>query len=580
MRVSARFDDLRTGAGRSLRFGSPIRELQTGDLDQVVDVIGAADAARTAGLWVAGFVAYEAAPAFDDALAVGPPDADLPLVWFGVHERPLPGVDWAADGAYDLGSWEPDVDADAHAEAIAEIHRHIIQGDTYQTNYTFRLNGLAVGDLDAMYRDLAHAQSGGYGAMVATDSHVVLSASPELFFRWDEPRIETRPMKGTARRGRWSAEDAALRAGLLSSEKNRAENLMIVDLLRNDLGRVCEFGSIAVEHLFTPEAYPTIWTLTSTIAGRTRSDTSLVDVFQAMFPCGSVTGAPKARTMELIATTETAPRGVYCGSIGVLAPDGSGHPRAEFNVAIRTVVVDRATRAAVYGTGGGIVADSVAADERGEALLKARVLTDRRPIVGLIETMLWRPGAGVWLLHRHLERLRASAAYFNIPYPAEHIGAAIGLVAGAGPTKVRIVLDPDGSASIESAPIEPDGRPILTVSVDDEPVDPTDVTLFHKTTHRVVYERAAARHRDVDDVILVAPDGLATETTIGNLAVRFGDEWITPRVESGLLPGTYRQHLLDAGRLVEGDVPVERLAEAAELAVVNSVRGWRTAVLA
>ena len=322
----------------------------------------------------------------------------------------------------------PEISEAEYHESFAAIHDLIKAGDTYQTNFTFRLRGTFEGDPRTLYRELLHAQRGGYHAYLATGDQTIVSASPELFFRWDGRRIETRPMKGTMPRGRWEQEDRDERERLLTSGKNLAENVMIVDLLRNDLGRVARFGTVKAEQLFDIERFETVWQMTSTIAAETRPEVKLVDVFDAMFPCGSVTGAPKRRTMEIITSLETSPRGVYCGAIGLLAPPGSGRPKAEFSVAIRTVVIETADGSTEYGTGGGVVHESTAESEYDEAMIKARVLKRRRPPVTLLETMRWDPGTGIWLLDRHLNRLRSSARYFDIAVPEAEIGALAGIV--------------------------------------------------------------------------------------------------------------------------------------------------------
>ncbi|MCJ7724866.1 MAG: chorismate-binding protein, partial [Acidimicrobiia bacterium] len=332
--ATVRFDDLTPGAEHSLELAGLVAELVAHDLDDVVAVVRDAQQAAVRGLWVGGFVSYEAAPAFDMALSTRSPTRALPLAWFGVFEDGVPVRPPGRGGAYELDGWRPSVDAVRFGHAVASIRRRIAAGDTYQLNYTFRLHSRFTGDSVAFYADLVAAQRGGYGAYLDTGDLVVASASPELFFDLSHGHLTTRPMKGTAPRGRWAEDDAGQAATLASSEKDLAENLIIVDLLRNDLGRVSEFGSVDVESLFQLECYETVWQMTSTITSRIRPDVEIVDVFRALFPCGSVTGAPKPRTMEIIADLEDAPRGVYCGAIGFIEPGGG---RAVFSVPIRTV---------------------------------------------------------------------------------------------------------------------------------------------------------------------------------------------------------------------------------------------------
>ncbi|MFQ1002953.1 aminodeoxychorismate synthase component I [Modestobacter sp. SSW1-42] len=370
----ARFDDL--AAGRSVRCPPPSRVLTAREPAEVAGVLQEVDASTAAGSWAFGYVAYEAASGLDAQLPGGPSSpGGPPLVWFGLCGEPVgvaPPTAPAPGGP--PAAWRPDWTDAEHAAAVATVRDHIAAGETYQCNLTDRLRSTVPGDPGQLYARLALAQQGAFNAHLDLGRHVVASASPELFFEWAGDRVRTRPMKGTAPRGRTPAEDREQRRRLLASSKERAENLMIVDLLRNDLGRVAETGSVVVDELFTLERYPTVWQLTSQVSARARPGTGLLDLFRALFPCGSVTGAPKRRTMQLIGALEPTPRGVYCGAVGLVAPP-SARVRARFGVAIRTAVVDRATGAAVYGAGGGITWGSEAAAERAELLAKAAVLT-------------------------------------------------------------------------------------------------------------------------------------------------------------------------------------------------------------
>ena len=516
-------------------------------------MIRGAEAEARSGGWVAGFVTYEAAPAFDDALVVRPPRSDLPPAWFAAFRSAFPEPA-RPGGAYRMAPWRPEISEEEYEADVATIQDLITIGDTYQANYTLRLRGRVEGDLRSVYADLLDAQRGGYHAFLTTGDHTVVSASPELFFRWDGRRIENRPMKGTMARGRWEQEDRRHRERLLASGKDRAENVMIVDLLRNDLGRVARFGTVKVERLFEIERFETVWQMTSTVAAETRPEVGLFDIFAAMFPCGSVTGAPKTRTMEIIRSLEISPRGVYCGAIGLLAPPGAGRPRAEFSVAIRTLVVDEGNRSAEYGVGGGVVHESTAADEYQEAMVKARVLQRRRPPVTLLETMRWDPGNGIWLLDRHLSRLRASARYLGINLPEAEIGGLLEEVGGPHPLRLRLLVPERGRPSVEVTPLVP-RPPIVGLAVDTYPIDRSDPLRYHKTTRRALYEEAAARHPMADDVVLVNERGEVVETTIANLAVRMGDEWLTPPLGAGCLPGVYREELIDQGTLRAQPLP-------------------------
>ncbi len=592
--TAARFDDLRPHRRRSFRLSGLVEEFSARSLDEVLPALDRAADAVASGRWVAGWIAYEAAPAFDDALVVRPLDgtplADLPRAWFAVFERrdpvaelveaPSTGSGTGLTGSGAAGTWTPTIDAARHAADVAAIREHIAAGDTYQVNHTFRQSAPFDGDPAALYGRLARAQRGGYGAFLDTGRWAVASASPELFFEWVDGVLTTRPMKGTAPRGLDEREDAQRRAALLASPKERAENLMIVDMVRNDLGRVAVPGTIGVPALFEAERYDTVWQLTSTVTACTRRGATLAEVFTALFPCASITGAPRPSTMRIIADRETTSRGVYCGAIGFGGP-GPGGPEWAFNVGIRTVLVDRATSTAWYGTGGGITYDSTPAGEYAEALLKAEVL--HRPPVDfdLLETMLWTPDAGFPLLDRHLARLSASARFFGRTLDPDAVRAALAaaVVGCGGPTRVRLTVDAHGTVAVTvaEAPPAPDGP--VRVAIDTEAVDSRELFARHKTTRRATYEAAAARHPRADDVVLVNERGEVVETTIATIAARLDGRWVTPPLASGCLPGVARAEALASGRLVEGVLTPGDLRRADALARLNAVRGWEPVTL-
>lgn len=369
-----RFDDLQTGS--ATRFSAVESVLAARTFDDVGPTLTAVEEAVIRGQWAFGFVAYEAAPAFDPALAVHKPAPDLPLAWFGICSKPedIPVVRAPLQPRYHVGAWRSEWSSGEHRRKVLAVQRNIQAGETYQCNLTTRFTAPIEGDLHDFYADLVLAQQGAHNAFLDIGSHVIASASPELFFQLNDRQLLLRPMKGTARRGRTPSEDALLVAGLLASEKERAENLMIVDLLRNDAARIAEIGSVRVRRLFHPERYKTVHQLTSDITARISSHVGLVDVFAALFPCGSVTGAPKHTTMGIIRDLEHGPRGVYCGAIGVVSPTPVGSFRARFSVGIRTATVDRATRIATYGSGGAITWSSQPEAEHAEIQLKAALL--------------------------------------------------------------------------------------------------------------------------------------------------------------------------------------------------------------
>ncbi|MCA9973556.1 MAG: aminodeoxychorismate synthase component I, partial [Anaerolineales bacterium] len=392
-------------------------------------------AVATHHLHAAGYLAYEAGAAFGLATHPAGPD-DPPLLWFGLYDAPevVPAPPPPPADAFTLGPWQPGVDAAAYAAAIARIKAFIAAGHTYQVNYTFPVHAPFAGDAWALFCRLAHAQQAAYTAYLDLGRHVICSASPELFFQQDGRRLLSKPMKGTAARGRTLAEERANADWLHHSEKNRAENVMIVDMIRNDIGRIAATGSVQVPALFAIERYPTLLQMTSTVTAETTA--SLGDILAAMFPCASITGAPKKRTMDIIAELEAGPRGVYTGAIGCLAPDG----RAQFNVAIRTAIVDRARGQLTYGVGSGITWDSDAAAEYAECGLKTRVLAHAEPPFQLLESLLWTPAAGCFLRDAHLARLAESAEYFGFKLDETAVRAQLQQATAAltAPAKLRL----------------------------------------------------------------------------------------------------------------------------------------------
>jgi para-aminobenzoate synthetase/4-amino-4-deoxychorismate lyase len=586
---SARFDDL-TNSGTAMSFSNPEGILLATDRTEVVPVLRAVEEATAAGLWAAGFIAYEAAAGLDSRWATRQaadkePLSDLPLAWFGLFSKAQSAerlyFPSGRERSYSVQPWRLELDRVEYAQKVENVRRQIGAGETYQCNLTLRMRSEVDGDLRGLYRDLALAQGGAHNAYLDTGRFVVASASPELFFDWSGDRLTTKPMKGTSGRGRWPAEDAARAQLLMSSPKERAENAMIVDLLRNDLGRVGDWGSVAVPSLFALERYETLWQLTSTVTARVRRQTSLVEVLEALFPCGSVTGAPKQRTMAMIAELEASRRGVYCGAVGLVAPAGSPF-RARFNVAIRTVVVDRGTGQAVYGTGGGITWDSNPSSEYEELEAKAAILHRAAEDFQLLETMAFRPAGGLRNLDRHLDRLAQSAAYFGFPLDPERVRSALSVALHdiQEPARVRLLLTRAGSATVGLAPMPTPPECPVVLEIDWEPVISSEIWPYHKTTLRTAYERRTARHPSADDVLMVNERQELTETTVANLALRLDDCWWTPPLEVGCLPGVERQRLVEEGRLRERTLTVDDLAAAEVIALVSSLRGWRQATLA
>lgn len=558
-----------------LHFSNPVRVLAVEAVEDVLPALRrVVEGVEEEGLHAAGLISYEAAPGFDPALTVRGP-ARLPLLWFGLYQAPEIWQSLPAGGRYTLSAWQASVSRSAYQEAIAQIKDAIARGDTYQVNYTFALDATWTGDPWALFVDLAQVQRGGYAAYVDLGEIAICSASPELFLRIDSERILSKPMKGTAPRGRTLEEDRQRAAALRASAKDQAENVMIVDMIRNDLGRIARFGSVRVPGLLDVERYPTVLQMTSTVEAQ--SDAPPDAILAALFPCASITGAPKVRTMQLIAGLEGAPRGVYTGAVGYLAPGR----QAQFNVAIRTVVVDQQAGQASYGVGGGIVWDSDADAEYEECRLKAQVLTRRFPAFDLLETMLWTASGGVARLERHMQRLAQSAEYFGYTLDADAVRAKLASMDAASlpdPARLRLLASRNGELRLEVHALSRPAAPgPLRLGLAREPVDMDDVFLFHKTTHRAIYQQARASRPDCDEVVLWNQRGELTEASTANLALMVAGRLVTPPLDCGLLAGVLRAELLETGVLQEQVVAVDDLARCQGIYLISALRGWREA---
>ena len=538
-----------------------------GDVKPVLD---AAEAHARGGRWCVGCLRYEAAAAFDPALATH--SAQGPLACFAVFDT---AEDWPADTGepHAFEPWQQPLGDDEFAHDVQRIRDWIAAGDVYQVNHTTRLRSTLRGDALAAFRALHRGQPKGYGVYLAHEATRVLSVSPELFFDWRDGFVTTQPMKGTAARGGTPAEDEAAAAALKASEKERAENLMIVDLLRNDLSRIATLGSVRVPALFDLQALPTVWQMTSTVTATTRPGTTLAQVFGALFPCGSVTGAPKVRAMQLIRALEPTPRGVYCGAVGVLQPGGA----ATFNVPIRTVELapqPDGSWQAVCGVGSAITADSQTSAEADEWRHKQRFLDRAARPFELLESLRLQDGQ-VWLLDEHLERLRRGAAHFGHMLNETHVLTTLAELATAHPLgtyKLRLLVDAFGAVRGEAAPLQPSVVPLRT-SLARMPIDARNEFLRHKTTRREAYA-AFAPPAGCFDTLLWNTAGELTEFVNGNLALCLGGRWLTPAAAAGLLPGTYRERLLARGALHEARLTLDELRQADAGAFFNSVRGW------
>lgn len=563
---------LRDAEGEWLRFRNPRSVLCTCVIDEVRPLL--VEAVATNG-WAAGFVSYEAAPAFDSALPGR--KHHRPLLWFGIYDQPE-HIHLPAGAPLDV-AWVSDMTRADYFKQIEAIKKYIAAGESYQVNHTLRMRSQIV---EPWQFFLSHMTASRFSAYIQTDELSICSASPELFFELDGSNVTCRPMKGTAR----SPEV------LLASAKDRAENVMIVDMIRNDLGRVCVPGTIVAEPLFEVEPFGDIWQMTSTVQGETEA--GIAEIFDALFPCASITGAPKRRTMQIIDELESAARGVYCGAIGYIAPER----KARFSVAIRTAEISRTTGAAVYGVGGGIIWDSLPESEWNECALKMEVLS--KPAVGvaqnghltrlgraahasghggadmhadlrLLETMLY--DSKIIYLEEHIARLTHSAAELGFNLNRDELITKLSSVAGPR-QRVRLLLSRGGDITLESSSFPDQGLRIRRVALAETPADAENPLLFHKTTDREIYNRAKAAVSDVYDVILWNTRHEVTESTMANVVAKIGGHLVTPPLKCGLLPGTMRAALLKRGEIHERVITCAELRAAEAVFIINSLRGW------
>ncbi|QYJ07496.1 aminodeoxychorismate synthase component I [Qipengyuania flava] len=573
-------DDAReSGAADALLFENPREVFVAHQPDQVEEALAAAEAARAAGGEIAGYIAYEAGLALEEKLK---PLADAraggsgPLVWFGLFDAPeriaaadMPGwLAGRAEGPGSVGPLDPQISQGGYEQAFEALQDAIRAGDIYQANLTFPLAGNFTGDPLGLYAALRPAAKAGYGGVIYDGSHWLLSLSPELFVSLKGSEAKAKPMKGTRPRGADEASDRALAEELAASVKDKAENLMIVDLMRNDLSRVAEAGSVRVDEPFAIETYPTVHTMVSAVRARLQDGAGAVDLVRALFPCGSITGAPKIRAMELIDQVERDPRGPYCGALGRIGADGD----AAFNVAIRTLrltEIENARGKAVLGVGGAIVADSEARSEWREAVLKgafARASSpeNRAAQFDLIETMRFAPDEGIAFLEAHLLRMKTSAAELGFSFDRHEARNQLHALCFVleKPSRVRLLAARSGAIALEAHAMPeawPEPAECIVLPL---PVDPGDWRLRHKTTDRGFYEagQRVAREQGAQEALFVREDGLLTEGCVTSIFVRGEDGvLLTPPAKLGLLPGVFRQTLLDEGKAREANLRIEDL---------------------
>ncbi len=547
-------------------FTEPIKELKTRDLDQVETLLREVEAYQEAGFYAVGYVSYEAAPAFEKKLAVHPaPLMGEYLLYFTIHQEvetlPFPEDYEAVDLP---ANWQEEVEAPAYQEAIKSIHHHIRQGDTYQVNYTVQLSQELEADPLAIYNRLVVEQKAHYNAFIQHDDVSILSISPELFFEQDDRLLTTRPMKGTTHRGLTNQEDLQEATWLEADPKNRAENMMIVDLLRNDMNRISEIGSEHVTHLCQIEQYSTVWQMTSTIESRLRAEIDLVQTFRALFPCGSITGAPKISTMEIIQKTEKAPRGVYCGTIGILLPKG----KRIFNVAIRTLQMQDTK--AIYGVGGGITWDSIWESEYQETKQKSAVLYRQEPRFELLTTGRIHKGE-LTFLEQHLTRLREASRYFAYPYDEQkllkELQEELARLESNLDYRCRIALQKNGTFHLVITELTDLPASYLQAQLTEQKLDLATPFTYFKTSQRD--HLSQSNHEQIFHL----PDGTLLETTIGNLVLEIEGQLYTPPAHLPLLDGIYRRHLLETQQVEEKLLTLNDLTDADRIYACNALRG-------
>jgi para-aminobenzoate synthetase / 4-amino-4-deoxychorismate lyase len=553
--------------GQPTYFTDPITIITTDSLNEVLSCLQQVEQAVAEGHYAVGYVAYEAASAFNPHLVTAEPD-NWPLIWFAIFNQPTTHFPHHPTADIRPVTWQANVNHQQYQQAIDTIKAQIAEGNTYQTNYTIRLNGHFDQDPYALYLHLLQAQRADYSAYLDLGDKVILSASPELFFHYQQGRIITKPMKGTAARGLTLVEDEVQRQQLFS-EKNQAENMMIVDLLRNDLNQIAKTGTVNVEQLFASERYPTVWQMTSTISAQLPQSISMTQLFTALFPCGSITGAPKQSTMTLIADLEGEARGVYCGAIGMITPDN----QAIFNVAIRTLTLDKKSGQAQYGVGGGITWDSTVKDEYREIINKAQILYQSPLPHQLLESLLLQDGR-YFLLNRHLTRLAESADYFGFTYSSPELQKQLHNYTQQykkGAYKVRVLLAMDGQLTLSAEPIATLCNQPLVASFADKPVNSQNPFLYHKTTRREFYPAATLNQ----EYLLFNERDEITEFVNGNVVLIIDGEWLTPELHCGLLPGTMRSQWLAQQKIKPAILTRSDIKRADKIIFINSIRKWR-----
>jgi len=563
-------------ADRRRLYQNPCEVITAYTREEVADALRRMETCQAQGQYLAGYFAYEMGYLFEAKLRpLLSKQSKSPLLQFGVFEN-YSTAELPAASAGEVSDFKPLWSQKVYKKHFAKVMAWIEAGDVYQVNLTFPMHGTYSGDASGVYANLKSAQPVSYGGVISLGGSDIVTLSPELFFALDGETISMRPMKGTVRRGKTDAEDEALAKALQSDVKNRAENLMIVDLLRNDLSRIAKAGSVKVTDLYTLETYPSLHTMTSGIEAHIQ-DIPFAHILQALFPCGSVTGAPKIRAQEIIHELEATPRGAYCGAIGLIDPprENNNGGFSRFNVGIRTLELQRDGRCH-YAVGSGVVADSDADNEYAECLLKAAFLQTE---FGLIETFGWHEQTGFMWLDLHIDRLKKSAAQFGFAFCETDIVQALNAAVEtqSGPQKIRLELSKDGRTKIEASALPiPNPSVIIPITLSKNPLSSADNLLTHKTTRRGFIEADLSRlnaQTGCSEVLFFNESGELCEGSYTNVFIRKDGRMLTPPVSCGLLPGVLRRALMESGMVHEHILTLDDVRNADELYIGNSVRG-------
>lgn len=555
-----------------LQFSDPVRILTAQTIDEIIPCLETVQHAVKNGFYVAGYISYEAAPAFNKEFHVQTGNK-MPLLWFGIFNDPIHqplNPDQFSEYIPDT-NWKPLVSKEEYNKNFKYIQQSIHQHQTKQVNYTIPFETSFSYDPLSLYKQLADAQSANYSAYLDIDDFSIISASPELFFHLKDKEITTRPMKGTTDRGLTYQEDIEQAQKLKNSPKDQNENQLTVDLMCKELGKIAITGTVNVTNLQTIEKYPTLYQMTSTVTAMIQDRIDLLDIFKALFPCGSITGIPKKDTMNIITEIEPFPREVYCGAIGYITPENE----AIFNVPIRTVLVNKKERLARYGVGGGITSASKKESEYKEILIKTDLLTREQPEFHLLESIGLIEG-NYLCFAEHIKRLKESAHYFDFDLQLDEIRRDLLKLSEKhqqGKWKVRLLVDKNGQHHIERSKIMPQPHDLI-VELAHKPIDQGDLFLYHKTTHREIYKKNTIQNNSIFDTLLWNKNEEITEFTTGNIVVKLNNQLYTPPIKCGLLGGTFREHLIKKGEITERIIRKEELEHCDQIWLINSVREW------